>query len=1127
MSLNIQLFGGPLLQWEGSAFPLPLRRDVQRLWIFLLLHADGPLPRESIAFRLWPDTDEAAARLHLRRCLHWLRTELPPAPEEEGWILASKAGLVWNLAAPASIDLREFEQAAAGDDREALVRAVELAQEELLPGFEDEWLDVVRRRVRIQLVAVLESLIRIDLSEDRLEAAEAASRRLLDLDGSNEAAISGILQALARADRVAEALERYEGYRRELESSFGLEPPLSLRRLRDAIAKGEPLPTAAQTAAAEAPDLSWSTVGRDALEALPSPSDRLIGREAAMDELEAILSRRRLVTLVGTGGVGKTRLALALAHRLASRYRDGVVWAELAGATSTSTLIAAVAGAARLRPTGSGSLREDLLRSLSPRSAVLVLDNCEQLRSEIADLTADLLAAAPDLRILATSREALHLPDELAWPPPPLDLPALDAEPSFDEIAATESVALFRDRAARRRPDALRTRDDLLCVARICSQLDGLPLAIELAAARMLILEPEAIEAQLDRGLALLRSRSRELPERHRTMRAAIDWSLGLLDAPERRVLRRLAVFAGGFDLDAACAVVADPDDAPEWIARCLERLREKSLLQLDEAARRYRMLEVIRQRLGEDLTAAGERALCNAAHAEYFAGLARTAAPHLIGPEAARWLDRLDADHGNFRRALDWAIEAERHDLALGLVGSLRVFWALRMHLEPESAQTEAVIEAVASTEADPFDLGSAFHTAGTLAYLRGDFRSAERRRQEATRLFEAAGALEQAAECLLMRATALTMLNEIPAAEVALNRSLEIAEGLEDRRVVAGARSAQAYLALRSGDLGVAYQHYEESLRWIEPGELTALRRSALQGLAWVSNRLGRYSDAQRALDEAIEICRGLGDTFAEASMRTFYGQLLGGQNQFDAATLHLRAALRVYRLIGHEDHQSISLEWLGAVELRRGRLDLAAAYLEESLAIRSRIGPDWSRAHVLVKLAEQRLESERASEAADLVLEALAIEGQVGLADLQARALRLQAMLALQDERLAEAGAAALDSLSKEIDLGQQREIAEALEVVAACAVAQEHFRLSARCLGRSEAIRRDIAAPRSYGAEVRSRMLYEVLADNLGTEAARAELLSGRSAVSSELWKELEASALRAASRASTVRSNIGT
>jgi predicted ATPase len=438
------------------------------------------------------------------------------------------------------------------------------------------------------------------------------------------------------------------------------------------------------------------------------------------------------VTLTGAGGSGKTALALTVAESLRSEFPHGVFVSWLAPIRDRELLAAAIAGPLGVQESGGRTAAELLPAYLRTRQILLVLDNFEQLASAAAYL-ADLLAAAPGLRLIVTCQISLGLRAEQVYDVPPLPVPARGSSP--DDIRSNPSVLLFEARVRAVRPSFQVTDDEAGVILEIVERLDGLPLAIELAAARMRMLTPAAVLARLDRRLAILTGGGADRPERHQTLRATLDWSFDLLEADARTLLARLSVFGGGFDLDAVEAVCGHGIDA-------LQTLVEHSLVRAEEIGGepRFSMLEAIREYAAERLAESGDQAAMRGAHAAAFLEVAETHRRLILGREGARHLDRLERDHDNLRGALRWAIDHGDPEIALRMVASLWRFWQLRGHLDEGRQWTEAAL-ALATTRSDLAALRSAALVAeGGLLYWQADMARSTDRYVEALSLARSA---------------------------------------------------------------------------------------------------------------------------------------------------------------------------------------------------------------------------------------------------------------------------------------------------------------------------------------------------------------------------------------------------
>jgi non-specific serine/threonine protein kinase len=462
---------------------------------------------------------------------------------------------------------------------------------------------------------------------------------------------------------------------------------------------------------------------------LPRHLTRFIGREWELAEIRRALERHRLVTLTGGGGSGKTRLAAEIAGRAADSLAEGVVWVDLAPLSDPALVARHVCAAMGYGESLERSPLDTLIDMIRPTAPLIVLDNCEHLVAECASLVHSLLRECPGLRVLATSREALGVDGEVAWIVPPLSLPASADPPTAEGTTHSEAVQLFVGRAQAVQPGFVLTNSNAPAVAQICLQLAGLPLAIELAAARLNVLSVEQIAKRLDDVFGLLTTRSRTAPPRHRTLRDAIDWSYELLDEEERRLFRRLAVFVGGFTLDAAEGVCASEDIVESDVLDLVSALVDKSLVRAealqDEA--RFSLLEPVRQYAWEKLAEAGEAEKWRARHFDYFLALAEGAEPHVRGgTRGTEWMVRLERDHGNLRAAAEWCGADE------GLVeGQLRLdsallwfYFALGLFREPRQRLTRGLARAQKHFPFVPsLVLGRAHTALGYQAIWQGDF--------------------------------------------------------------------------------------------------------------------------------------------------------------------------------------------------------------------------------------------------------------------------------------------------------------------------------------------------------------------------------------------------------------------
>ncbi len=579
---------------------------------------------------------------------------------------------------------------------------------------------------------------------------------------------------------------------------------------------------------------------------VPVPRRRLIDREQERAQAQALLQREDvgLVTLTGPGGVGKTRVAVQVAADLAPQFTDGVAFISLAALKDPTLVVPAVARALGVSQTGDDSLEERLLAYLQPRDVLLVLDNAEQLVSA-APLAAQALELALRLKLLVTSREPLRVRDEQLVPVLPLALPDPAHIADLEHLEEIPAVALFVERAREVRPDFALTADNAQAIVEICRRLDGLPLALELAAARSNVLLPEALLARLEHRLPLLTRGARDLPERQQTLRNTIAWSYDLLEEGEQQLFRRLSVFAGGFTLEAVEAVCVfdaetpsppvQPDDGA--VLEQLAQLLDKSLVQAQQGTGgelRFTLLETIREYATEQLQASGEEAAVQERHAHYFLRLAEEAELHLYHPERDLWLERLEREDANLRAALAWCkANQDTVEIGLRLAGALSFYWFLHDAVREGRTWLEEMLARTGSTERSAAR-GRALWGAGLLAWAEGDYEASSFHAEESLSIWREAGDKRFIAYAeWLLGLVRLSQGNTVVARSL-FEESHSLLKYLGDVWGEAFTVFCLGNTAYRSGDPAAARAYYEESLRLFqEQGDVlhVAMLLSALQ--------------------------------------------------------------------------------------------------------------------------------------------------------------------------------------------------------------------------------------------------------------------------------------------------------
>jgi predicted ATPase/DNA-binding SARP family transcriptional activator len=913
---------------------------LQALLAYLVLHRDAPQPRRHLAFRLWPDSREAQARTNLRQLVHSLRRALPDA---DRFVHAGAQTLRWRGDAPFRLDVAEFEGALAraaaaerrGDPRAlraALERAVAVYRGDLLPSCYDDWILPERERLRQAVTGALERLVLLLEAQGDPRAAITHAQRLLRHDPLREETYRALMRLHAACGDRAGALRVYHTCVAVLERELAVAPSAATqeaygRVLRVGAPARPPLPP------------------RPANTNLPVPLTGFVGREAALAEVGRLLGAARLVTLTGPGGCGKTRLALEAATNLLDRYPNGVWWADLAALADPLLVPQAVATALGVREQPGRPLPELLVEYLRAKQSLLLLDNCEHLVGACAQLAEHWLGACPDLHILATSREALRTGGEITWPVPSLGLPEAQPSPPVEELSRYEAIRLFVERAATVLPTFRLTAANGSTVAQICRRLDGLPLAIELAAARVRVLHVEQIAARLDDALRLLTAGRRTALPRHQTLRAALDWSHALLSDRERVLFRRLAVFTGGFTLEAAEAVCAGEGLEADGVLELLAHLVDKSLVAVtQEGATRYRVLETVRHYALGKLREAGEAQAARRRHGSFFLRLAEAAEPALTSAERGSWLARLEAEHDNLRASLGWSLERGETETALRLAGALSWFWRFQAHasegrrwLEAALAQGSAGPAPEEARQRPPHPPSAAGRQpperrlrakallgAGSLAIVQGDFAGARSRLEESVALWRELGEKRSLAHALSI----LGVMSGDPGAARAYGaESVALMRAVGNTWDLAWSLVFLGLATTRLGDAARAQPLYEESLALFrETGDKWA-SGLPLVGLGWVAFLLGDYAAAGAWFERAVSLGREQQDTWFTASSLLYLGHMVQLQGDNRRALALFRESLGLCGKVGDRRGVAESVVGCAMVAASQGNLFQAA--------------------------------------------------------------------------------------------------------------------------------------------------------------------------------------------------------
>ncbi len=994
-SIQINLLGGVAIMVDGVSLQVPKSRKALALFIYVVCTGRAH-SRVALADLLWDATSTTQALSNLRTVLsrlpaplvaHLLVTNETVGVDQAGSLQLDVATLerhVGAAAQPITAGIAGPLAAALAGYRGEFLAGINVAD---APRF-DEWLTLERERLHTLARDGYQRLTAYYLEHGEYEAGIKAAMALLRLDPTDETGHGHLMRMLVYTGQRTAALAQFETCRQILQAEFGVEPDDPLQELYRQIRDGK---------------LALPTVnGADALAPhhnLPAPITSLLGRQAAVAAVQALLRRTdvRLVTLTGPGGVGKSRLGEAVAWTVLDDFADGVFLIELAPVRDPQLILSVIAQTLAVHDQDSTPLQQRLQEQLREKQILLLIDNFEQV-IDAAPRLLELLRACPQVKVLVTSRETLRLRGEHEFVVPTL--------------APEDAGDLFVQRAQAVKPTFSLDSSTAALVTTICQRLDYLPLAIELAAAQSKLFSPAAILARTKDRFSFLIVRTRDLPDRQRTLRTTLDWSYDLLTAEEQRLFRRLAVFMGGRSLSGVETVCNPVDDkritplAVDVLDGLTALLDQSLLYQATSTAGepRFMMLVTIHDYASAQLAGSGEADALRHRHLDYYLALAEQAETELTGANQIIWLDRLDLELDNIRTALDYALQAGEIEAGARLCAALRRFWGMRGHVS-EGRQWLADLLALAHEHRpltiSPLIQAKAFSAAGTLAEAQSDYAQAVPLQQEALTLRRAHGD----------KTGVLISLNNL------------------------------GFLAERQGDYRKARSLYEETLTRSREIDYALYIAISLLNLGRLLLALGDYITAHVYAEESLTLNRAMGNQWGIALALDNFGHLALIAGEYQTARRYYEEALAIRRGFGGKWGIAMSLQNLGEIDQRQGKYDEARICYEESLALHKEISDQSGIAGALNSLGRLHHDLGDSAAAQALLQQSLALYHSIGEKAGTARALN---DLGWVSQSLGDLDAAASlhnESLTMQRALGQPLQIAIALHYLAVLARRQE--------------------------------------------------------------------------------------
>jgi predicted ATPase/DNA-binding SARP family transcriptional activator len=919
--LALNFLGPPQIRLHNEPITIE-RRKIVAMLAFLAVER-GPQQRATVSALLWPDYDQSRAYKNLRQILWEIQKVIG-----EDWLNVSRETMELNRSADVFLDVGHFESLVEKSRtqmdvslRTALLsESAKLYRHHFLSGFSlkdaqpfDDWAFAKSDELRHKLLQVLTSLSNDYCSLGQADQAIPHARRLVALDPLNETAHRLLMEIYLDAGQHNAALKQYQDCEQILRREMNLDPQPDTRELYKKIRRGEikPVRIEKQTKTAIAPQHN-----------LPHPIASFIGRKKEQDEIRNLIHKNRLVSLVGTGGIGKTSLALQLGHVMLQEYPNGVWFIALDSLSDPALTLQTVASVFDIREDKERPLIQKLVESLHNKQALIIFDNCEHLLDTCSEITTTLLLSCPSINVLITSREGLGIPGEVTYTMPSLPLPELDVR-SFEKLTEYESIRLFAERAAQVLTSFELTQENIKSVVGICRKVDGIPLAIELAAARVNILQADEILQQLSDSFSLLTKDSRTILPRQQTLRGSIEWSWNLLTQEEQGFLRQASVFAGGWTLEAAQSVCRGD------VLTLTGALVKKSLIVVNQASgreTRYRFHEMVREYAHEKCHESAEDEEIHARHVSYFLDLSKRAQLGLRGPSRVDWIERLNEELNNIRVALH---HADKVDVETGLYLASQLIRYWESANLPEGDQWLTRFINRSESKDFPLARARALLTQGWLLTWLQKFKDASAVTMESLTTFQEFGDKEGQADALVSLGNIKQFMDDADGALELIHQSLVLSQDLKDEW-----RQANVYFFLG----------------WD--------RRDPQRSMA--------------AWDKGITLYRKVGDIISLANLLAVAGQFHVANGEIDLAEKYLDEAISLWQSNRRADMWQVPRIAKSLIASVRGDHEEAQALLEEALDSVRETGNRMSHLWVRVRMGYVMLRAGRADEARSILME-----------------------------------------------------------------------------------------------------------------------------------------------------------